>query len=154
MTCFTMMQREFLFEVTGHCINFAASLVSLITWHIFASLIKWGKVTLCHVVPIHYFIRDGWSYLMEWIYSKMSGFFTLRAWGGVCGGTTQNNWVRVYYSLLLGNADPNIALTGSSSSEASIKATLIWTHRQHSHESEPRDYNIDHLIYLRVAAED
>ena len=54
------------------------------------------------------------------------------------------------YSLLLGNADPNIALTGSSSSEASIKATLTGSHRLHSHEGEPKDYDTEHLIHLRV----
>ena len=42
-----------------------------------------------------------------------------------CGGTAQINWAWVLRSLLLGNADPKMALTGSSSSEASIKATLF-----------------------------
>jgi len=42
----------------------------------------------------------------------------------ICGGTTQLNWVRVHDSGLLGNSNSNIALTGSSSSEASIKDTL------------------------------
>ena len=56
-------------------------------------------------------------------------------------------------SLLLGNIDPKVALTGSSMSEASIKDTLTGSHRQHSLEGEPKDYNTDHFIHLRVAAE-
>ena len=34
-----------------------------------------------------------------------------------------------------------------------LKPRFPGSHRQHSHEGEPRDYNTDHLIHLRVAAE-
>ena len=45
---------------------------------------------------------------------------------------------------------PKLALTGSSSSEASIKPRYTKISKQHSHEGEPRDYNTEHLIHLRV----
>ena len=47
---------------------------------------------------------------------------------------------------------PKLALTGSSSSEASIKPRYTKISKQHSHEGEPRDYNTEHLIHLRVIA--
>ena len=47
---------------------------------------------------------------------------------------------------------PKLALTGSSSSEASIKPRYSRIGRQHSHEGEPRDYNTEHFIHLRVIA--
>jgi hypothetical protein len=72
----------------------------------------------------------------------------------MCGGTIQTNWALVLRSLLLGNTDPKIALTGSSSSKVMIKATLFRIKQtQYPHEGEPRDYNIDHFIHLRVAVE-
>ena len=47
---------------------------------------------------------------------------------------------------------PKLALSGSSSSEASIKPRYSRISRQHSHEGEPRDYNTEHFIHLRVIA--
>ena len=47
---------------------------------------------------------------------------------------------------------PKSALTGSSSSEASIKPRYSRISRQHSHEGEPRDYNTEHFMHLRVIA--
>ena len=47
---------------------------------------------------------------------------------------------------------PKMALTGSSSSEASIKATLFQDQQTTVTEGEPRDYNTEHFIHLRVIA--
>ena len=52
----------------------------------------------------------------------------------------------------LSYADTKIALTGSSLSEALIKATLIGSYKQHSHEGEPKDYNTNHSIHHIVCS--
>jgi len=69
----------------------------------------------------------------------------------ICGGTTQLNWVRVHDSGLLGNSNSNIALTGSSSCEASIKATLTGsTDSTHTKVSpEIATYNILYISELQ-----
>ena len=69
----------------------------------------------------------------------------------ICGGTTQLNWVRVHDSGLLGNSNSNIALTGSSSCEASIKDTLTGsTDSTHTKVSpEIATYNILYISELQ-----
>jgi len=70
----------------------------------------------------------------------------------ICGGTTQLNWVRVHDSGLLGNSNSNIALTGSSSSEASIKATLTGS-TDSTHTKVSSEITTHNILHLRVAAE-
>ena len=71
-----------------------------------------------------------------------------------CGGTTQINWAWVLRSLLLGNADPkkwhSLVVPRVKSR---LKPRFLGSNRQHPHEGEPRDYNTDHFIHLKVAAE-
>ena len=72
--------------------------------------------------------------------------------GDACGGTTQTNWARVHWSLLLGNSDPNRHAPVVPRVKPRLKPRYSRISRQHSHEGEPRDYNTEHFIHLRVVA--
>ena len=69
-----------------------------------------------------------------------------------CGGTTQNYWARVHWSLLLSNSDPNCHSPVVPRVKPRLKPRYSRISRQHSHEGEPRDYNTEHFIHLRVIA--
>ena len=78
---------------------------------------------------------------VQYIYTQLS--WCVR----YCGGTTQNK-----RSLLLGNFDPKLHAPAVPRVKPRLKPLFQDQNRQHLHEGEPRDYNTDYLIHLRVAA--
>jgi hypothetical protein len=64
----------------------------------------------------------------------------------------QNYWARVHWSLLLSNSDPNWHSPVVPRVKPRLKPRYSRISKQHSHEGEPRDYNTEHFIHLRVVA--